>query len=393
MKLTVSGCRPRVIGCTRHPTSRRASVAGCWPTSTPPKRRPSPPPSTLVAVIAGAGSGKTRVLTRRIAHRIATGTADARHTLALTFTREAAGELRRRLRRPGAPRPRRGRHVPRRRPRPAAPAVDRPRPAPADGRRRPRPAASPRSPRHAPSPSLAAEVEWAAARGITADDYVAAARAAGRRRRDAARARSPSVLADYDVLKRRRGVVDLDDLLALAARELADDPAWAEAVRWRFRHLLVDEAQDLNPLQHRLLELLRRRARRPLPRRRSGPGDLRVQRRRPVAAHRRRRPPARRRGHPPADQPPLAPRPSSPPASTCSRGSGLGRRRRVARAAMATPCRVVAADDEDHEAALVAALVAALDPALVRSGRRRRAGPDQRPARPGSSERSPPRRG
>jgi DNA helicase-2/ATP-dependent DNA helicase PcrA len=53
--------------------------------------------STLVAVIAGAGSGKTRVLTRRAAHRIATGTADAAHTLALTFTREAAGELRRRL--------------------------------------------------------------------------------------------------------------------------------------------------------------------------------------------------------------------------------------------------------------------------------------------------------
>ena len=58
-------------------------------------------PSTLVAVIAGAGSGKTRVLTSRIAFRIAAGTADAAHTLALTFTREAAGELRRRLRRSG----------------------------------------------------------------------------------------------------------------------------------------------------------------------------------------------------------------------------------------------------------------------------------------------------
>ncbi len=58
-------------------------------------------PSTLVAVIAGAGSGKTRVLTSRIAHRIAIGTADPQHTLALTFTREAAGELRRRLRRSG----------------------------------------------------------------------------------------------------------------------------------------------------------------------------------------------------------------------------------------------------------------------------------------------------
>ena len=57
--------------------------------------------SHLVAVIAGAGSGKTRVLTRRIAWRIATEQADPRHTFALTFTREAAGELRRRLTRLG----------------------------------------------------------------------------------------------------------------------------------------------------------------------------------------------------------------------------------------------------------------------------------------------------
>ena len=57
--------------------------------------------SRLVAVIAGAGSGKTRVLSRRIAYRIATETADARHTLALTFTREAAGEMRKRLHRLG----------------------------------------------------------------------------------------------------------------------------------------------------------------------------------------------------------------------------------------------------------------------------------------------------
>ncbi len=57
--------------------------------------------SQLVAVIAGAGSGKTHVLTRRIAYRIAIGTAEPRHTLALTFTREAAGEMRRRLLRLG----------------------------------------------------------------------------------------------------------------------------------------------------------------------------------------------------------------------------------------------------------------------------------------------------
>src|SRR4051812_50164752 len=50
-----------------------------------------------LCILAGAGSGKTRVLTRRIAWRIAGGSADARHVLALTFTRKAAGELSSRL--------------------------------------------------------------------------------------------------------------------------------------------------------------------------------------------------------------------------------------------------------------------------------------------------------
>ncbi|MBA3955082.1 MAG: UvrD-helicase domain-containing protein, partial [Acidimicrobiia bacterium] len=50
-----------------------------------------------LCILAGAGSGKTRVLTRRIAYRVATETADPRHILALTFTRKAAFELGRRL--------------------------------------------------------------------------------------------------------------------------------------------------------------------------------------------------------------------------------------------------------------------------------------------------------
>jgi DNA helicase-2/ATP-dependent DNA helicase PcrA len=55
-------------------------------------------PARTLAVEAPAGSGKTRVLTRRIAWRAATGDLDPGHTLALTFTRKAAAELNERLR-------------------------------------------------------------------------------------------------------------------------------------------------------------------------------------------------------------------------------------------------------------------------------------------------------
>ena len=144
-------------------------------------------PSTLVAVIAGAGSGKTRVLTTRIAHRIAIGTADARHTLALTFTREAAGELRRRLRRSGV-----RDHVEAGTFHAVALALLRQRWADLDqrpptvvgdrerllGRGRRRRAARRRSPRRPTGPRPGAS---------RADGYVAAARAAGRRGADAAR--------------------------------------------------------------------------------------------------------------------------------------------------------------------------------------------------------------
>src|SRR5436305_9975216 len=62
------------------------------------QRRAVESDASPLCVLAGAGSGKTRVLTRRIAHRIATGSAGPDHVLALTFTRKAAGELGNRLR-------------------------------------------------------------------------------------------------------------------------------------------------------------------------------------------------------------------------------------------------------------------------------------------------------
>ncbi|HEU0171100.1 MAG TPA: UvrD-helicase domain-containing protein, partial [Acidimicrobiales bacterium] len=61
------------------------------------QRRAVTSPARPLAIVAPAGSGKTRVLTRRIAWRVASGDADASHVLALTFTRRAAGEMRDRL--------------------------------------------------------------------------------------------------------------------------------------------------------------------------------------------------------------------------------------------------------------------------------------------------------
>ena len=214
--------------------------------------------SRLVAVIAGAGSGKTRVLSRRIAYRIATETADARHTLALTFTREAAGEMRKRLHRLGlrdhveagtfhsvmlgvlkqrwADSERRALTVVNDRRRLVGDTID------AGDRRS--------------LPAYLAEIDWASARGIDAAKYAAAARREQRRPGPGVD-RCAAVYSDYQTLKKRRGVIDFDDVLAHTIRDLRHDDDFADAVRWRFRHVLVDEAQDLNPLQHALIDLLR----------------------------------------------------------------------------------------------------------------------------------------
>lgn len=218
--------------------------------------------SRLVAVVAGAGSGKTRVLTRRIAHRIATDDADARHTLALTFTREAAGELRRRLHRLGL-----RDHVEagtfhsvmlsvlRQR---WADTGRRPKTVVADRRRLLRDAHR--------EDDLAGgrqsievgheEISWAMARGISPDRYPALARRDGRRPAGGVDA-AGATFESYQRLKRKRGVVDFDDVLLDVLADAERDVDFADTLRWRFRHLLVDEAQDLNPVQHRLIDLLR----------------------------------------------------------------------------------------------------------------------------------------
>jgi len=215
-------------------------------------------PRSPVAVLAGAGSGKTRVLTRRIAWRIATEETDPARVLALTFTRKAAAELRHRLRALGlrdevtagtfhgvALLQLRQRWAERN----IAP--------PTLLNRKTRFVArllssSSGRTRRVDALDVVAELDWARARLVGPGDYAAAAAAAGRTPPIPAE-QIGELLARYQQEKQRKRLVDFDDLLMLALRDLRTDPHYAEAMRWRYRHLYVDEFQDVNPLQYELL--------------------------------------------------------------------------------------------------------------------------------------------
>ncbi len=207
-----------------------------------------------LAILAGAGSGKTRVLTRRIAYRCAIGAADPRHVLAVTFTRKAANELDARLRSFGL------RDLPaagtfhalaygQLRTSWAGAGTAAPTLLDRKGRVLARILGNTKRVRPA---DLATEIEWAKARLVTPERYVEAAHHAGR-----ISGVDPERVAEwfrrYEDEKRRRGLIDFDDLLARCADQIERDPSFAAAQRWRFRHLFVDEYQDVNPLQERLL--------------------------------------------------------------------------------------------------------------------------------------------
>jgi len=208
-----------------------------------------------LCVIAGAGSGKTRVLTRRIAYQAATGAVDPQHVLAVTFTRRAAGELRKRLRQLGLyDAVAAGTfHA-------SALAMLR-RYWEAKGESYPvilqsrvallgdlRPDWSPKKLRN-----VDAKISWASARMITPEEYSEAIAAAGGRGSDEGH-EVAAVYRDYVNAKQERRCIDFDDMLDLARRVLTDDPGFASDQHRRQRHLLVDEFQDVNPLQFKLLE-------------------------------------------------------------------------------------------------------------------------------------------
>ncbi len=214
-----------------------------------------------LCILAGAGSGKTAVLTHRIAHRIATGSAEATHVLALTFSRKAGAELRSRLwaigirgpmaagtfhslayaqlRRRWADRGERPPVLLERKARLLVPLL-------------PRARVAGRATATVQVGDLAGEIEWAKARMVTPASYEAAVEAAGRKPPIPA-ATMGTLYERYEHDKRAKGLVDFDDLLVSCATALETDSEFAAAQRWRFRHFFVDEFQDVNPAQFRLL--------------------------------------------------------------------------------------------------------------------------------------------
>ena len=238
---------------------------------------PSPDPDALLAdldpaqreavtitsgplcILAGAGSGKTRVISRRVAYALATGVVRPRDVLVVTFTDKAAGEMASRLAALGHPGVaastfhaaalRQLRHF---WPRvhgsdpPAILASKAPILAPLA-------AGLPGGYRYLAIRDLAAEIEWAKARRIGPVDYEARAIEEDRG------APLPSDLMAglyrrYETAKRRAGRIDFEDMLELTIGLIDDDPAIAEEVHDRYRWFSVDEYQDTNPLQAALLD-------------------------------------------------------------------------------------------------------------------------------------------
>ncbi len=214
-----------------------------------------------LVVLAGAGTGKTRAITHRVAWAVKQGRYDPAATLAVTFTTRAAGEMRSRLARLGV------RRAQARTIHSAAlrqcqyfwPQVfDSPFPAVMDnGFQAVARAASAvlGSSDVALVRDLETEISWAKSSNVAPEAYVELAGRADREVSGASAAQVASVLVHYEKIKSAQGVVDFHDILLCAASLLAEHPTVAEQIRDTYRHFVVDEYQDVSALQHRLVQL------------------------------------------------------------------------------------------------------------------------------------------
>jgi DNA helicase-2/ATP-dependent DNA helicase PcrA len=212
-----------------------------------------------VCVLAGAGTGKTRTITRRIAHLVGAGHVAPGQVLAVTFTARAAGELRTRLRSFGvggvqartfhAAALRQLRYFwPR--------VVGDEQFQVLEGKLRAVGQAAHRVGADTNTESLrdlASEIEWAKASLITPEGYPAEV-ARVRREVPAPSELVSKVYAAYEALKTSTGLLDFDDLLLHTAAALETHPEVAGEFRERYRCFVVDEYQDVTPLQQRVLD-------------------------------------------------------------------------------------------------------------------------------------------
>ncbi|MGN6427065.1 ATP-dependent helicase [uncultured Leifsonia sp.] len=213
-----------------------------------------------VCILAGAGTGKTRAITHRIAYGVATGAFTPNRVMALTFTNRAAAELRGRLRQLGAG------GVSARTFHAAALAqlnyfwpqvVGGQLPSVLDGKGRILGHAAEKLGVRVDTAALrdvAAEIEWRKVSGLSIDEY--AALAESRPLPGTLRAEQVvDIQRSYEELKDERKQIDFEDVLLVCAGMIETEPSVALQVREQYRFFVVDEYQDVSPLQHQLLQL------------------------------------------------------------------------------------------------------------------------------------------
>ncbi|MFI8293367.1 ATP-dependent DNA helicase UvrD2 [Streptomyces sp. NPDC085614] len=213
-----------------------------------------------VCVLAGAGTGKTRAITHRIAYGVRAGILQPASVLAVTFTNRAAGEMRGRLRELGAGGVQArtfhsaalrqlqyfwpkvvGGDLPR--------LLERKIQLVAEAAARCRIRLDRNELR-----DVTSEIEWAKVTQTVPADYPASV---AKSVRDAPRdpAEISQIYAMYEQLKRDRSVIDFEDVLLLTVGILQDRHDIADQIRRQYQHFVVDEYQDVSPLQQRMLDL------------------------------------------------------------------------------------------------------------------------------------------
>ena len=212
-----------------------------------------------VCVIAGAGTGKTRAITHRIAYAAAIGVMDPQRVMAITFTARAAGEMRSRLRMLGFP------GVNARTIHSAAlkqllyfwPSVfGGPMPELLTSKTPFINSAVERAGIKLPVNSrealrdIATEIEWAKVNQIAPEDFLATQRQV---RSKVNAEEIAKIYSAYESLKKQERTLDFEDLLLLTTAMIENEAQVREKVHDQYRFFTVDEYQDISPLQQRLI--------------------------------------------------------------------------------------------------------------------------------------------